>query len=315
MRHLKHNTTSPTVFIDDIIASKRARGNDNTIVAERAKCEAIGAPRPPELTYKERCSKIRAINEAEIKIYETAFGSDNLILVPKRVPHTLRGDELDSKDMADLYSFSSEPMGRLWTEVLTNDGYLNDMCPICGSVKATTFDHYLPKTDYQLFAVHPMNLIPCCTVCNEHKLKNAFDANNKRLYWNAYLDEETSEQYLFCDIIEENGMPKAIFRVEQGNLPDRYFEIVRNTFNDLLRDNYRDSSGARIKTLKNSCCSYYIKNQEKGLDACIQVVADTIPDCDVNNWGNVLNKALIKSDSFKRLLVSALKNDYGINLD
>lgn len=315
MRHLKHNTTSPLAFIDAVIASKHAHADDKEIEQKRIICKAAGKPLPPDLTYKERCREIRRLNEDEIKKYKTAFDSDNLALVPQGVPVPLRGSKQDCDDMDSLYSFDSVPMGRLWAEVLSTDGYMNDMCPVCGAVKATTFDHYLPQSKYQLFAVHPLNLIPSCTVCNGHKLKNVFDVNHQRLYWNAYIDSDINEQFLFCDISEENGMPKATFRIEQRGMADRLFEIVKNTFDGLkLADNYRDSSGREIHSLKDSCCQYYRKNPTKGLDECLQTVSDTIADSDVNSWKTVLDKALIETVVFKRFVATALKLEYGIDL-
>ena len=315
MRHLNHNATSPIVYIDGVIAAKKAHKGDGAIIAERKRCKAAGKMPPADMTYKERCKKLRELNEGEINKYEVAFNADDLATVPQGVPVSLSGTNRDCEDMDDLYSFRCEEMQKLWFDVLSTDGYLNDLCPICEAVKAKTFDHYLPQTGYQLFAVHPLNLIPCCSICNGHKLKIVFDENNKRKYWNAYLDSNTRERYLFCDISEENGMPKARFRVEKGRLPDRYFEIVKNTFDDLkLDENYGESSGREIVKLKDSCCNYFRKNPAKGLDACLQVVADTIPDSGVNNWVEVLDKALIGTDVFKRFVVQALKQEYGIDI-
>ena len=88
---------------------------------------------------------------------------------------------------------------------------------------------------------------------------------------------------------------------------------MKNTFDDLeLNDNYKKASGRVIINLKDSCCKYYIKNQDAGLDNCFQTVADTIPDTNINHWENVLKKALIGTDIFKMFVVTALKQDYGI---
>lgn len=315
MRHLKHITTEPVDFIDEVISSKKAHKGDSDIIKERNRCKTAGLPIPATLTYKEKCTEIRNRNKTEIEKYKTAFDNDDLIKVPRGVPISLNGSKTDCDDMDGLYSFSSDKMGKLWTEVLSSDGYLNDLCPVCEAVKAKTFDHYLPQSQYQLFAVHPLNLIPCCTVCNGHKLKNIFDATGKRRFWNAYLDDNTTVQYLFCDIGEDNGMPTAYFRVEQGTLGNRYFEIVKNSFDDLcLNDSYQESSGKEIVRLKDSCCKYFIKNQADGIDACILTVADTIPDTEVNYWVNVLDKALIGTDIFKRFVTAALIQEYGIDL-
>lgn len=313
MRHLKHNTTPPLDYIDQVIASKKAHKEDKVIIDERKRCKAAGILPPTDLIYKERCAEIIKRNKDEIERYKKAFDSDNLTIVPKGVPISLNGQIQDCEEMDGLYSFHSAIMGKLFVEVLSSDGYFNDMCPICESVKATTFDHYLPQAQYQLFAAHPLNLIPCCTLCNGQKSENVFDENNKRKYWNAYLDIGATERFLYCDITEEEGMPKADFYIEQGNLSDRNFEIVKNTFYDLeLNDNYKRASGRIIINLKDSCCKYYIKNLDAGLDNCIQTVADTIPDTDINNWENVLKKTLIGTDIFKSFVVTALKENYGI---
>lgn len=313
MRHLKHNTTPPLDYIDQVIASKKAHKDDKAIIEERNRCKAAGQLPPADLTYKERCAEIRNRNKDEIEKYKSAFDSDNLAIVAKGVPVALNGANQDCEEMDGLYSFHSVAMGKLFEEVLSTDGYLNDFCPVCESVKATTFDHYLPQSQYQLFSVHPLNLIPCCTLCNGHKSENVFDTNNHRKYWNAYLDLATTDRFLYCDITEEKGMPKAEFRIEQGNLPDRYFTIVKNTFDDLkLNDNYKKASGRVIISLKDSCCKYYIKNMDAGLDNCIQTVAETIPDTDINNWEYVLKSTLICTDIFKRFVAAALMLDYGM---
>ena len=315
MRHLKHDMTSPLTFMDDVIDSKNSHKGDKEIMEERERCMKSGIAPPPDMTYKERCSEIRKRNEVEIEKYKQGFDVDDFSAVSQGIPVALNGQDKDCKDMVDLYSYRSAKMSKLRIDVLSTDGYLNDMCPICESVKVTTFDHYLPKTQYQLFAVHPLNLIPCCTVCNGHKLKTIFDAKSQRKFWNAYLDIGTSEQYLFCDITEKNGMPKASFRVEKGNLSDRYYEIVKTTFDDLkLNDNYKESSDRVTVGLKNCCCNHYLKNQPLSLDTCLQAVGSTIYDKDVNNWELVLKKALIVTDIFKAFVAAALKQEYGITV-
>lgn len=315
MRHLKHDTTPPLDFIDGVIDSKNEHNGDKEILDERERCRKVGVALSPDMTFKERCYEIIRRNSNEIGEYKKGFDADDFSSVPQGVPVALNGSSKDCEDMVELYSYRSAKMSKLRIDVLSTDGYLNEMCPICESVKATTFDHYLPKSQYQLFAVHPQNLIPCCTECNGHKQNNIFDANHKRRYWNAYLDENTTEQYLYCDIGEDKGMPTVEFKVVKGNLSNRYFEIVKNTFKDLhLKDNYRDSSRREIVNLKDRCCSYYVKNQAEGLETCLQVVADTIYDKDVNNWKVVLEKALIGTEIFKKFVKTALKQEYGFDL-
>ena len=303
------------VFIDEVIDSKKSHKGDKEILEERERCRISGNASPTDMTYKERCCEIRSRNETEIEKYKKGFDTDDFSSVPQGLPVALNGKDKDCEDMVELYSYRNTKMNELRIEVLSTDGYLNDMCPICESVKATTFDHYLPKALYQLFAVHPLNLIPCCTVCNGHKLKKIFDAKSKRKFWNAYLDYVTTEQYLFCDITEKNGMPKASFRVEKGNLSDWYYEIVKNTFVDLkLNKNYQEASGRVTEGLKNSCCNHYLRNQPMSLDSCLEVIDSTIFDKNVNNWEYVLKKALIGAEIFKAFVAEALKQEHRITV-
>ena len=139
MRHLKHDTTPPLDYIDQVIDSKKDHKNDKTIIDEREKCKVAGVQPPASLTYKERCAEIRKRNKDEIAKYKIAFDSDNLAIVPKGIPVTLNGASQDCEEMDGLYSFHA--MEKLFVEVLSSDGYYNDMCPIGESVKATTFDH------------------------------------------------------------------------------------------------------------------------------------------------------------------------------
>lgn len=66
--------------------------------------------------------------------------------------------------------------------------------------------------------------------------------------------------------------------------------------------------------LKNSCCNCYLNNQALGFDTCLQIVADTIINKDVNNWEFVLKKTLITAPVFKRFVISALKQEYNISI-
>ena len=89
----------------------------------------------------------------------------------------------------------AEPEGAGVNDVLTEDGYENDFCPICGVNLVNTMDHFIPQKGYPLFAVHPLNLIPSCDTCNKGKSDNITDKGNRR-FWNVYIDKPPKENYL-----------------------------------------------------------------------------------------------------------------------
>ena len=42
-------------------------------------------------------------------------------------------------------------------------------CPLCGVGSIESLDHHLPKSRYCIFAVTPVNLVPCCDRCQKSK--------------------------------------------------------------------------------------------------------------------------------------------------
>ena len=60
-------------------------------------------------------------------------------------------------------------------------------CPLCGITSVATHDHYMPASLFPEFAVHPLNLVPCCFMCNSTKGDDWLDEDGNRLYMHTYL--------------------------------------------------------------------------------------------------------------------------------
>lgn len=71
----------------------------------------------------------------------------------------------------------------------------NDMCPFCGHRIVSTLDHSLPKASHPLFAVTPINLIPCCKDCN-HAKGTQFALTKHEQFLHAYYDDVTADRWL-----------------------------------------------------------------------------------------------------------------------
>lgn len=69
-------------------------------------------------------------------------------------------DKLQSKDV---------PAARSIYDKLRAHGASLGRCPYCGINQVKTLDHFLPKSQWPLFAVAPYNLVPCCRDCNNEK--------------------------------------------------------------------------------------------------------------------------------------------------
>ncbi|MEJ8819395.1 HNH endonuclease [Lacibacter sp. H407] len=74
-------------------------------------------------------------------------------------------------------------------------------CPLCNQRIATTLDHYLPKSEYPMLSVCPLNLIPACSDCNKGKLIN-FPTTNDEETLHPYYDNIENVEWLKCNVIQ-----------------------------------------------------------------------------------------------------------------
>lgn len=99
-----------------------------------------------------------------------------------------------------------------------------NVCPMCGSLKASTVDHLFPKEDYPWFAVYSKNLIPACD-CNSKRGQNLYEGNQRVLH--PYYDEILGERHLSCLICADPEFPIA--KIELAFVQERheYIESIR----------------------------------------------------------------------------------------
>ena len=78
---------------------------------------------------------------------------------------------------------------------------IDSKCPFCAHRIANTLDHYLPKAQYPILAVTPINLVPSCTDCNKIKLSLVpTSASDETLH--PYFDLFDDERWLKANVHE-----------------------------------------------------------------------------------------------------------------
>lgn len=299
MRKLKNIGTGDIDFIKGIIDSTHKRKGEEHL--------------PKEQTFKGRCHARVDANEDYIKSYDAAFYIDNLQSLEGTHPVLATSDK---EEIKSLYSYSRTDIAKLRKEVLTTNGYANNFCPLCEINLVNTMDHFIPQTGYPLFAVHPRNLIPSCIDCNGHKSDNIIDSKGNRKYWNVYLDTPPTENYLYCNVEEVNGMPHIQFYIQQGSIDDETFRLIKNTMDDdgqKMFQVYNDACGRFIVKLKNKVVDYVRKNGIiKNLEECFHAIKTDIEDYFVpNSCEDVVKRALIDSPIFQKCVEEELK-DLGV---
>lgn len=117
-------------------------------------------------------------NRDNVQIDNMAFDASsldrswcNLPRVPNGNPGVLISGGLSKAQLTELYNrymVASRGASRdIYDNIITA---ARGHCPFCGGLGyAGTIDHYLPKANFPVYAVHPLNLVPCCRDCNSSK--------------------------------------------------------------------------------------------------------------------------------------------------
>lgn len=76
-------------------------------------------------------------------------------------------------------------------------------CPYCADIgTARTLDHYLPKSKFPQFSVHPQNLVPACRDCNADSGAE-FPLSTEQQPIHPYLDKECffEDRWIYGEVI------------------------------------------------------------------------------------------------------------------
>ncbi len=136
-------------------------------------------------------------NQSHFKQFYDDFATASALYDWCKLPRVSRGNdgtaivgELTKGELKTLYNYhmvGAKSAGRAIYDQIK--AAANDMCPFCGGLgHVNTLDHYLPKSNFPAYAVHPSNLVPCCRDCNTGK-NASFGASRREQTIHPYLDD------------------------------------------------------------------------------------------------------------------------------
>lgn len=111
-------------------------------------------------------------------------------------------------------NYSSPPKSLSYIAEIRRSSRL--VCPMCGSLKPYTVDHFLPKDDYSEFSIYSRNLVPACD-CNSKRGKKVADIPSGVRALHPYFDDCLSERLLTCSILPAPSFPRVVIRITQVN--------------------------------------------------------------------------------------------------
>lgn len=268
-------------------------------------------------TYVDRYVSIRNRKRLKVRnqlISAHAFVTERYSALEEAVANESLSDmEIDARAaplreiLRSCYDGSTQPLRNLKAAIVSaQPTRLMKYCPMCGTTLHSTFDHYLPAVKFPEFAVHPLNLVPCCSRCNSTKDDDWLSASGRRQYLHAYSDEPPDRQFVKVNLHEKGGLSGvgATFSlVRPHGVPDDMWQLIKSHFDRLnLLDRYDEQGNDEIAEILSDCRTFV----EAGGGDVRQFLSALAKDrCAVygrNHWRAVLMESLAVHKNFETWL-------------
>jgi 5-methylcytosine-specific restriction endonuclease McrA len=183
------------------------------------------------------------------------------------------------------------------------------LCQYCCIGKPKTFDHYLPISEYPEFSVLAINLLPCCTDCNEKK-KSYWKENSERGIINFYVDNISEKQFLFAKIKLRRNVPYIKFEIqnEKNQIDINLFRTIELHFRRLnLIELYNEESNDELEEMIRQFKIYLKgKNTYSLKEDILEDAKQLINKYGNNYWKTVMKSTLANSDEFMTYISNSL---------
>lgn len=194
-----------------------------------------------------------ALIEERYETHAEAIVNGSLANLKKHTDSLLLRDILRA-----CYDGATQPLKQLKQAILdAQPKRVLKYCPMCGTTLPRTFDHYMPAVTFPEFAVHPLNLVPCCSTCNSTKDDHWLSATGKRQFLHAYTDEVPNLQFVKVTLHEDELLAGvgATFSLERpAKVADNLWELIDSHFYRLkLIDRYDERGNDEVAEILSDC--------------------------------------------------------------
>lgn len=169
-------------------------------------------------------------------------------------------------------------------------------CPMCGTTLPGTFDHYMPAVRFPEFAVHPLNLVPCCAKCNSTKDDDWLSATGARQFLHAYTDQIPDQQFVHVSLYEHpafDGVGANFSLQRPAQISDELWNLIDSHFRRLkLIERYDERGNDEVGEILADCAAYLNSEGEHVRDFLSGRAADRRAVHGPNHWIAVLMQAM-----------------------
>jgi hypothetical protein len=208
------------------------------------------------------------------------------------------GDRTD--DMVKLYSNvlskKTSKLRYIYDEIKAGAKF--DICPLCEHGVVKTLDHYLEKQPFPIYAVAPINLVPCCSDCNKiRSTQTPKSASDQTLH--PYFDEVSDQVWLHAEITPTAPVvakytalrPSAWNKLKQDRVQS-HFRVLA------LSELYSTQAAVELSQIRSAMIEIGKSEGQIGVQAHLAEQADSRSAVNRNSWQAALYVALKTSQWF-----------------
>ncbi|EKN63038.1 HNH endonuclease [Schinkia azotoformans] len=254
---------------------------------------------------------VNALNEVSRDYSNYLSNVNNLEMMNNHVKDYERSEDLKKLKEALIHCYDSttSPLDKLKANIkkAQPDDYAA-FCQYCGIGIPSTFDHYLPKSNFPEFSVLGINLFPCCSDCNREKNDRWINDNGIREFLNLYYDSiDNYSQFLYCEITVKTNIPVARFFLEKPTMINQQdYQVIEKHYNNLgLLSKYSLLSNGEIKKAISNLRRKYQRNGT--FDIKLELTDHSDDEAEiygVNYWKASLYQGMANSTSLIQLIKS-----------
>jgi 5-methylcytosine-specific restriction endonuclease McrA len=209
--------------------------------------------------------------------------------------------------LVSCYTNKSAGIKKLKNDIRTTHGIrVLKYCPMCGITSPSTFDHYLPSSRYPEFAVHPLNLIPCCSICNSTKNDDWLNKDDRRQYLHLYSDLIPASDFLGVYLhapVTATGVGATFRLTKPKRVRTQDWRLIESHFTKLkLLDRYAEQSNAEIAEILESCAEHVTHGGLRPKQFLLGIANRQVAVYGSSSWRVQLMRKLAGSPKFLELI-------------
>lgn len=186
-----------------------------------------------------------------------------------------------------------------------------DVCPMCGSLKSGTVDHFLPKTDYPEWAIFSKNLVPACD-CNVKRRSDVRGTSFFQRVLHPYYDNCLNSRIVKLELSGDLNNPNMnLVPINVSNVSTMTIQYHINTV--IIRSGIFDWLNEKWQVMRRRPCNVISGIPRRALTITMIQLEDYLNDTldckdeehgTPNNWYSILIYGIKQSSNAKSWLLN-----------